>query len=70
MTAPSKPKQALDFDGALLQELQGDRDEEMWDEALDFIVEKLPRNEWSKGEGGVKKIRMVADVAIVKKGGL
>ena len=42
----------------------------MWDEALDFIVEKLPRNEWFKGEGGVNKIRMVVDVAIVKKGGL
>ena len=24
LTAPSKPKQALDFDGALFQELQGD----------------------------------------------
>ena len=46
------------------------RDEEMWDEALDFSMEKLPRNEWFKGEGGVNKIRMVVDVAIVKKGGL
>ena len=46
------------------------RDEEMWDEVLDFIVENLPRNEWFEGEGGVNKIRVVADVAIVKKGGL
>ena len=42
----------------------------MWDEVLDFIVENLPRNEWFEGEGGVNKIRVVADVAIVKKGGL
>ena len=43
------------------------RDEEMWDEVLDFIVENLPRNEWLKSEGGVNKIRMVADVAIARK---
>ncbi|KAI4714331.1 hypothetical protein J4E89_000010 [Alternaria sp. Ai002NY15] len=43
------------------------RDEGMWEEALDSIVEELPRNEWSKVEGGVNKIRMVADVAIARK---
>ncbi|KAI4612564.1 hypothetical protein J4E80_007298 [Alternaria sp. BMP 0032] len=43
------------------------RDERMWEEALDSIVEELPRNEWSKVEGGVNKIRMVADVAIARE---
>jgi len=43
------------------------RDEEMWDEALDSIVEELPRNEWFKVEDGMNKIRMVADVAIARK---
>ena len=34
---------------------------------LDSIVDELPRNQWFKVEGGVDKIRMVVDVAIVTK---
>ncbi|KAI4644057.1 uncharacterized protein J4E78_009640 [Alternaria triticimaculans] len=29
------------------------RDEAMWDEALDSIVEELPRNEWDKVKGKI-----------------
>ena len=43
------------------------RDEDRWDEAIDFIVEELSKCEWHKVEGGIHKIRMVADVAIVQK---
>ncbi|KAI4676014.1 uncharacterized protein J4E84_009813 [Alternaria hordeiaustralica] len=38
MTAPFKPKQALDFDGALLQELQGD----VSDTIAQQVLEELP----------------------------
>jgi ubiquinone/menaquinone biosynthesis C-methylase UbiE len=43
------------------------RDEDKWDEAIKSIVDELNQSEWHKVEDGVHKIRMVADIAIVKK---
>lgn len=43
------------------------RDEDNWDEAINSIVEELRQGDWYKVEDGVHKIRMVADVAIMKK---
>lgn len=43
------------------------RDEDRWDEAIDFIVDELSQGEWHKLEDGIHKIRMVADVAIYQK---
>lgn len=43
------------------------RDEDKWEEAIDFIVDELGRDEWHKVEDGIHKIRMVADVAIYRK---
>ncbi|KAG8161041.1 hypothetical protein KVR01_009305 [Diaporthe batatas] len=43
------------------------RDEDKWDEAIDFIVNELSQSQWHKVEDGIHKIRMVADVAIYQK---
>ncbi|KAK8075376.1 s-adenosyl-l-methionine-dependent methyltransferase [Apiospora hydei] len=45
------------------------RDEDRWDEAVDSIVEELGQDAWHKVEDGVHKIRMVADVTIMRKQG-
>ncbi|KAK6821787.1 hypothetical protein PG995_008501 [Apiospora arundinis] len=45
------------------------RDEDRWDEAVDAVVEELRQGPWHKVEEGVHKIRMVADVAIMRKRG-
>ncbi|KAK8092601.1 hypothetical protein PG999_014800 [Apiospora kogelbergensis] len=45
------------------------RDEDRWDEAVDSVVEELAQGPWHKVEDGVHKIRMVSDVAIMKKQG-
>lgn len=43
------------------------RDEDKWDEAIEYIVKELSQGEWHKFEDGIHKIRMVADVAIYQK---
>lgn len=43
------------------------RDEDKWDEAIDSIVKELVECESHKVENGIHKIRMVADVAIMRK---
>lgn len=43
------------------------RDEDKWDEAIASIVKEFEQSEAHKVEDGVHKIRMVADVAIVRK---
>jgi SAM-dependent methyltransferase len=43
------------------------RDEDKWDEAIASIAEELGQSEWHRVEGGVHKIRMVANVASVRK---
>ncbi|KAK8048233.1 Methyltransferase [Apiospora phragmitis] len=42
-------------------------DEDRWEEAVDAVLEELRQRSWNKLEDGVHKIRMVADVAIMKK---
>ncbi|KAK8112662.1 hypothetical protein PG984_013188 [Apiospora sp. TS-2023a] len=44
-------------------------DEDRWDEAIDYVVQELSQGPWHKVEDGVHKIRMVADVAIMRKQG-
>jgi len=43
------------------------RDEDKWDEAVDSIVKELEQCEDHKMEGGIHKIRMVADIATTQK---
>ncbi|KAK7911752.1 hypothetical protein PG985_014233 [Apiospora marii] len=43
------------------------RDEDKWDEAIDSIVQELLQGPHKVDENGVYKIRMVADVALMKK---
>jgi ubiquinone/menaquinone biosynthesis C-methylase UbiE len=43
------------------------RDEDRWEEAMDSMEEELSKCKAHKFEDGVHKIRMVADIAIVRK---
>ncbi|PVH92819.1 S-adenosyl-L-methionine-dependent methyltransferase [Periconia macrospinosa] len=43
------------------------RDEDRWDEAISSISHELAQSDMHKFEDGIHKIRMVADIAVVRK---